>query len=339
MASFQSTERDKMSKKNMVKLAWILPVLAIFLTAGCEEQILSPNIPETPWSFIVTGDSRSDGATNGVNIRILTEIAAEIAASDAEFVLMPGDLVNGYEDPETMEIQFETWHKIMKPVYDAGIGVYPIRGNHDLGDPEGIATWNKFFDYLPDNGPKDEQNVTYSFTHKNVLIIGLDQYIKERRVNQSWLNGQLSANRNPHIFVFGHEPAFKADHEDCLDNYPDARDRFWASITKAGARTYFCGHDHFFNHARADDDGDQTNDVHQYIVGTAGAPLYDWAPPYDGDNGDYAVKNIYHAKKHGYVLVEIDGLFVTVTWMQRSGRGKYQAADIWRYTADSVKTP
>ncbi len=322
------------------KLLWILLTLTLLLPAGCEEQALRPDgteASETSWQFIVTGDSRSEDENNGVNVRILGELAAEIAKQNVDFVLFPGDLVEGFEDPKTMQSQFETWHKIMKPVYDAGIGVYPIRGNHDVGEPEDVAAWNKFFGYLPDNGPQGEKNLTYSFTHNNALMIGVDQYIKQSRVNQSWLDRQLAAKTKPHIFVFGHEPAFQADHEDCLDDYPAKRDKFWASIEKAGVRAYFCGHDHFYNHATVDDDGNPANDVHQYIVGTAGAPLYRWSPPYEGDNSDYTVENIHHARKHGYVLVEIDGLDVTVTWMQRTAGGIYRAADIWSYTAVSSR--
>ncbi|MHC5060973.1 MAG: metallophosphoesterase family protein [Planctomycetota bacterium] len=344
----------------MVKFTWIMIVLSMFLTANSEGQASGSDNPETPWSFIVTGDSRSSGENNGVNIEILGELAAEIAASDAEFVLFPGDLVDGNDGLEIMEIQFETWYNTIKPVYDAGIGVYPVRGNHDVArierkslwkrltgylrpgknkadEPDEMSAWNKFFDYLPDNGPEGEKNLTYSFTHKNALIIGIDQYIKEKRLNQPWLDEQLAAKTSPHVFVFGHDPAFKAYNKSCLDDYSRKRDRFWASIAKARGRIYFCGHDHFYDHASADDDGNPANDIHQYIIGTAGAPPYDWKPLYDGKNGDYVVKNLYHTKKHGYVLVEIAGLNATVTWMQRQGRGIYKAADTWSYTAVSSR--
>jgi 3',5'-cyclic AMP phosphodiesterase CpdA len=307
----------------------------MLLASGCEEQALKPVSTETQWRFIVTGDSRSEGENNGVNVKILGELAEEIAKQNVDFVLVPGDLVNGGVSQRRMEIQFSTWLKTMKPVYDAGIGVYPVRGNHDKGEPEDVAAWNKFFDYLPDNGPPGEKNLTYSFKHNNALIIGVDQYIKESRVNQTWLDEQLAANASGHVFIFGHEPAFKADHEDCLDDYPDARDRFCSSIEKAGARAYFCGHDHFYNHATADDNNDPTDDVHQYIVGTAGAPLYRWSPPYDGDNGPYTVQNVHYARKHGYVLVEIDGPVATLTWMQRTAPGRYQSKDTFTYTTVS----
>jgi predicted phosphodiesterase len=286
------------------------------------------------WRFIVTGDSR--GKNNGVNTVILGELAAEAIKRQVNFVLLSGDLVNGYIDQAELEGQLKTWRDTMRPVYDAGIGVYVVRGNHDLGKPEGVTAWNNVFKdkfSLPGNGPAGEKNLTYSFRHKNAFVVGVDEYVRLQRVNQTWLDTQFAANTKPHIFVFGHEPAFEAGHEGCLDVNVASRDIFWASIKKAGGRTYFCGHDHFYNHARVDDDGDPNNDIHQFIVGTAGAPLYNWSGAYDGENSRYTVKCIFHSKEYGYCLVEIDGLDVTVTWMERVGAGKYKAREVWSYTA------
>jgi hypothetical protein len=185
--------------------------------------------------------------------------------------------------------------------------------------------------------------MTYAVTHKNALIVSLDQYAGINHdtihmVNQEWLNAQLAANTRPHIFIAGHEAAFRAMHTDCLDNRPAERDAFWASIRNAGGRTYFTGHDHFYDHALVDDgDGNPDNDIHQYIIATAGAPPYTWSPPYSGDNSYYTVEQLYHAENYGYVLVEVDGLNVTLTWMERqtdnlSIPGIYHPDEVWSYT-------
>jgi len=347
-----------MRQRNALRLVFISFLFAVVSLAGCAEP---------RWRFIVTGDSR--GGDNGVNTAILSELADEVVKRQVDFAIFSGDLVKGYVDQAALESQLNTWRNTMQPVYDAGIGVYVVRGNHDVGEPAGVTAWNNVFGDMPDNGPAGEKNLTYSVTHKNALIISLDQYIRLRRVNQAWLDSQLAANTRPHIFVFGHEPAFKASHEDCLDDYVAERDAFWASIEEAGGRTYFCGHDHFYNHARVDDDPaasylrsktagsndihpvrsqsptpleakrkkaltrPTSNGIHQYIIGTAGAPLYDWSGNYDGDNSDYTVENIYHAKEYGYVLVEIAGLDVTLTWIERVDAGKYEAKEVWSYTA------
>ena len=333
-----------MRRRNALRVVFISVFLAVVSLTGCADSssCSAKRYAEQRWRFIVTGDSR--GNDNGVNMAILGELAAEVVRKQVDFVLLSGDLVNGGIDQAALESQLKTWRDTMQPVYDAGIGVYVVRGNHDLGEPPGVTAWNNVFKdkfSLPGNGPAGEKNLTYSVRHKNAFIVGVDEYVRLRRVNQSWLDAQFAANTKPHVFVFGHEPAFKAEHKDCLDDYAAERDMFWASIEKAGGRTYFCGHDHFYNHARVDDDGDPNNDIHQYIIGTAGAALYNWSGDYDGENSGYTVKGIYHSKEYGYCLVEIDGLDVTVTWMERVGAGKsarhkadkYKAREVWSYTA------
>jgi len=284
-----------------------------------------------PWRFVVTGDSR--GVQNGVNAEILQELAGQIVSQGAEFVLWTGDLVSGYGD---LEVELGYWKELMQPVYDAGIGVYPIRGNHDEGD---VDAWNRAFsgDYaLPQNGPPGEVNLTWSLVHRNALIVGLDHYIPDHsfRTDQVWLDAELAANTQPHVFVAGHVPAFKVRHWDCLHCYPAERDAFWRSLEAAQSRIYFASHDHFYDHMRLDDgDGIEDNDLHQYIVGTAGAPLYDDGL-YNGDNGAWVPQRVHHEQSYGYVMVEIDGNDVTVTWWHRVEPGQYVlGGDEFRYTA------
>lgn len=315
------------------------------------------------WRFIVTCDSRD--ALTGVNEPVLAELASEIVRHHVDFVLYPGDLVHGVRvTPEQFERQLWNWVAVMRPVYEAGIPVYVCRGNHEVGDvwdlEPGVAPdpsdnhslrWLHVFGnrihpqlVLPDDSPAGEEHMTYAFEHKNALIVALDQYGGLRHwfahsVNQGWLDERLDRNRQPHVFVFGHEPAFRTYHYDCLDAHPVRRDAFWESIKRAGGRTYFCGHDHYYDHAVVDDgDGTSANDIHQLIVATAGAPFYTWEPPYRGDNSYFVPEQLYHVTRYGYILVAVDGLDVTLTWMERRDGGPwllpaYVPAEVWGYRA------
>ncbi len=290
----------------------------------------------------------------------------EFTSQNVDFILFPGDLVSSMgSTPVQFEGQLRTWVQTMKPVYDANIAVYVCRGNHELGDvwshypnPGTQPDPNDNFSHrwlnvfgsdsepnqkLPGNGPANEKYMTYSVTHKNAFVVCLDQYAGTRhdfahKLNQTWLDAELTTNTKPHVFITGHEPAFRVRHNDCLDYFPAKRDVFWASIRNAGGRVYLTGHDHFYDHARVDDrDGDPNNDIHQYIIGTAGAPLYTWSPPYDGNNSDYTVEQWHHAKRYGYVLVEINDLDVTLNWVQRHTNnlnipGIYEHNEVWSYT-------
>ncbi len=284
---------------------------------------------DEPWRFAVFGDSR--GNDNGVNTAALSSIVNAIVDEDPEFVLFPGDLVNG----GNIASELQTWLDTMRPIYDAGIGVYPCRGNHDTnGNP---GPWNEIFkdEYaLPDNGPSNERNLTYSFSHKNAFFVSLDVYVNWHRVNQEWLDTQFAENTEPHVFVFTHAPAFAAHHSDCLDDYASSRNAFWSSLKDVGARTYFCGHDHFYDHALVDDnDGDPDNNIHQFIVGTAGAPFYNFDGNYNGINSGMTITQQHFSREYGYVIVEVDGLDVELTWMEKSG-GSYVPKDTFSYTVE-----
>jgi hypothetical protein len=315
----------------------------------------SAALAQPPWRFIVTADCRSDSASdhNGVNVTILSEIVAEILKANVDFFLFAGDLAIGASDQTEQENQFLTWRKTMLPVYQAGIPVYIVRGNHDAASyPSGITAWNNVFkdetssggmDYrLPQNGPTGELNLTYSVVHKNALILALDQLTTPNRsinyVNQTWIDAQLAANTRPHVFAFGHFTAFKMLW-DSLGDHPSNRDLFWNSLESAGARTYFCGHEHFYDRARADDDGDPNNDLYQYVIGSAGASEHTWNKdnPYPGNNSGRTITPIYHTTRFGYVIVDINDLDVTLTWMERQNNdpkfpGIYQPQDIWMYS-------
>ncbi len=280
------------------------------------------------WKFAVICDSRGDD--NEVNTAILGEIAnAIVAEGGVELVIFPGDLItNGGVS------QFQTWRDTMAPVYNAGIAVYPVRGNHD--DDNDLAWINKFGADIPDNGPSGAVNYTYYVEHNNALFIGFDHYIGSYgRIPDSWLTDLLDNNTRPHIFTFGHQPAFKVDHSDCLDDDPSERNAFVADFLGAGGRVYFCGHDHFLDILRADDgDGDPDDDFIQYLVGTAGAPLRN-TEPYNGSNSPYTPINIEHDKSYGYTIVEIDGNTVTMFYMRRTSADIYPLFHVMSYNVGS----
>lgn len=313
-------------------------VLSIAIACGSQSALAAYN-----WRFIVAGDGRgySNVPSLSVNTAILSEVVdAIVNESDIDFVLFSGDLVYGHPtSPENFEDQLIVWRDTMQPVYDAGIKVYPIRGNHDTHESYNKGVWDTIFSgpyALPDNGPAGEENVTYSFQHNNALIIGLDLYSSGyHHLNQTWLDTQFASNIQPHVFLYAHAPMFKVSHTDSTGNlYPSERNVFWESITAAGGRTYFACHDHFYNHARIDDgDGDPNNDLHQFIAGSSGATLALWDGLYNGNNGSWTPQLVYHEKEYGYMLVEIDDLHVTMTWKHRTGPNTYQAtSEVFSYS-------
>lgn len=278
------------------------------------------------WKFVIVGDSQ--GGDSGVNKDVWAHLVYAIIAEGADLVLFTGDLTGSGSQEE-----LEQWIEIAQPLYDANIGVYPIRGEHDSSE----AAWNAVFSgpyLLPQNGPKEQKNLTYSGTHKNVFFAGIDNYADRKEVHQPWLDAELKENTQPHVFVFGHEPAFAAYSSDTLDDHARERDDFWESLKNAGARAYFCGHDHFYDHARINDnDKDPSNDLHQFIVGTAGAALFDFDGNYDGNNSHYTPVQKHFAAGYGYILVEIAGANAKLTFKELKDNS-YWAADSFSYSVE-----
>jgi len=238
-----------------------------------------------------------------------------------------GDLATAGSQPE-----LEHWATLfMDPLLDAGIRVYPTRGNHD-----GIlSAWNAVFTgrrALPANGPGASE-VTYSVAHKTALLVALDRLPTALAVNQGWLDTVFAANTLPHVFVMNHYPAYSVVHSDCLDDNPAQRNAFWNSMGAAGCRVYFCGHDHLYNHARVQDSAG--NWIHQYLAGAGGAPMYTW----NGTYTDPSVEGIINLENYGYCVVDIDGAQVTLTYKQRgpSLSAPYTAADTQTYLSPLAK--
>jgi hypothetical protein len=298
------------------------------------------------FEFMITGDGRSAGTPgrmgfdeNGINKTILRELVEEALAKRPRFILYTGDLVAGYSTEAAFRSQLRDWIKIMRPVYDAGIHVYPVRGNHDASSKNSEAVWNDIFQgryALPHNGPEGEKNMTFWAQEGNSLIVGLDQWgWHTHAINQGWLDQVLRDHPQTHVFVMGHEMAFKAGHhDDCLDNNEYARDAFITSLSRAGARVYLAGHDHFYDHMEITDPANHPGlNIHQFVLGTAGAPFYH-GDEYNGHNGSWQLGHVKHIEDtYGYIWGEVDGPHVWLTFMGRTATSLYQAMDTFEYTA------
>jgi len=318
-------------------------LVGMCLTGRCESLrivISGDGRSQYPWS-----EQRSEDE-DGMNKTINREIQQAVLDEKAQVMLWTGDLVNVTDnEPGTLKRRLEAWRGVMQPLYDAGVVVLPVRGNHEVFRytdqsfqpapiPEATNVWNSVFTgqyALPDNGPDGEKNLSFFFSGDSTLIVGLDQYEnKWHSVNQAWLNQVLQDHRKPFIFVFGHEPAFMAGNhrdQDTLAADPAKRNAFWESLVHAGVQAYFCGHDHFYDHKEVVRSGENSGQVHQVTAGTAGAPFYK-SVAFDGNKSGWALTQKEHVDYTcGYLLAEISESKVIITFKERYSSGKYLPKD------------
>ncbi|WP_263417259.1 metallophosphoesterase [Terriglobus albidus] len=161
------------------------------------------------------------------------------------FVVISGDLVNKPGEPAQIAEYLRITHQL-----DAGIPLYSIPGNHDVGNvptPENLAAYRKTFgrDY-------------YSFRHGamegivlNSSIIQHPEQVMDEEVKQrEWLEAELKKAVAEHvqwIVVFQHIPWFlhDADEPDQYFNIPrSARTRYLKILKDNGVRYNFAGHLH-----------------------------------------------------------------------------------------------
>lgn len=231
----------------------------------------------TPWKFAVLCDSRSSYATdnlpayydaNGISPYFQNIASALSKETGLDFVLYPGDLARG-KKPAMDDAQFATaldlWNLQMKPVTDAGIPVYLIRGNHDAGNL--AATWNSHIT-IPVVNPviqdATQTGLTYSFTHKGSLFVGLDEYpagaAGATGYDSVFLKAQL-AKQAQHKFVFAHQPVWNYKTSE-LGPTGLAND-----LNNGGTDLYFSGHVHSYQRI-----SEKGYNFQEMIIGTGGAP-------------------------------------------------------------------
>jgi hypothetical protein len=256
----------------------IIIILMIAIIVGA----ITASTAASPWKFAVLSDINyaydSDVAANTLEF-----LVRDIKNQSVDLVIFPGDMIAGSDNIRDYKELLDSWKAMMKPLYDVGIPIYVIRGNHDaesfmndnsdlwpneFRDHEDGSIWpNEFGDHEDESImnahsdlwlnefpvlkdlPSPDGGFTYSFTHKNTKFVGFDQYINHQgRMTDSWVTTQINDSASPLNFAFGHEPFFPNAYgsngaKRSMSDDPKSRD---ALISALGTHhgTYLCGHDH-----------------------------------------------------------------------------------------------
>jgi hypothetical protein len=240
-------------------------------------QTLTPTSTVTPtdaplsgFSFVITTDISYTGGKEYIDypnfFAALLGYVKEVEAG--VFMVSPGDL-----------LPIEETRLTISQVMGEDYLWFPLPGNHDFDNLADIR-YLQNYDYDPNGeaepnivnrGPDSCPYTTYSFDYQNAHFVALNVYCNEESpwgidgsitdTIYDWLADDLAATDKEHIFIFGHEPAYPQPDEqtgilehdyESLDEYPEARDRFWQLLVESGVAAYIHGHTHTYSAMRFD---------------------------------------------------------------------------------------
>jgi hypothetical protein len=223
-----------------------------------------------------------------------------------------------------------------QPLYDAGIGFFPLRGNHESsssaanyvptvfpqttgggGNTVGASNFSSPFAGL--NG------LSYSFDYGNARFVLLDQFTRtdgsgstnNNIVDQlPWIDSRLdSKGANTHAFVFAHKELIGQNHTDTLfganpASNATAQNTYFQSLDENGVRYSIGGHDHM-HHRSLVNSPDGTSQVQNIIASSNSYKFYVPSNPTSKDetynNPDREQVVAQELYSVGYYLFNVDG--------------------------------
>jgi hypothetical protein len=266
----------------MKKLSYFKIVCALLLAMF----IGATSVMAEPWKFGVMSDTQWKANADGQNpetvaVGIINQINTQFINHGVKFVIQVGDLVdketdspNGFPSNRTMD----TRAAAAQALYDAGIGFYPLRGNHESSStasvefqalyPQTIGSGSYVYGASNFSSPFNTLNgLSYSFDYNNARFVLLDQFTRTDGTNylgssnnniidqQTWISSTLASKAaDSHAFVFGHKGLITENHTDILfganpGSNPDAQNAFIGSLYANNVHYYMGGHDHMHNRA------------------------------------------------------------------------------------------
>jgi hypothetical protein len=343
------------------------------LSALVQDAIASSIESGTPWKFGVMADTQwSNKTTDPANpgscaINIIGALNQQFIAQGVKFVVQVGDLcdVESWNCPSSYTsdpfgnagksgirtMPYRAW--AAQSLYDAGIGFFPLRGNHEgsqiaAGElptqfPQTTGAGSHVFgaSIIPSDNPQ-LAGLSYALDFGNVRIVLIDQFIRKNGTGSdvntavhdqlTWIDQTLaSRSSDSHAFVMGHKNLVGQNHTDTLFGAnttanPVDRNAFIASLqaNKVG----FCmgGHDHM-HHRSIVASPDGSAKAEQIICSSNSYKFY---IPQTTPN-DTAHKETIVAQELftiGYYIFTVDGPCVTVDFYSSSHGSDYGDIDL-----------
>lgn len=274
-----------------------------------------------PLRFIAMADSR--GSDNGINSEIIVKTFKSIkrVSPQPEFFVIPGDLVDGSRNKDTIRKQFTYFKNTASTFYDIKT-IFPGFGNHEAtAASDGEQAFNEVFSEFNANFLNGFNKTVYYFDRGPARFYmlnsnhpGESNTISDKQLE--WLKQNLDNNKKFNIF-FLHDPLYPtgAHIGSSLDQNKAQRAKLLNIINSANNPLIFCGHEHnytrrhidsSFNEKAGDVELKLTKTIYQVTVGTFGAPFYS---TYKDTKG----VDVPPITKYHYAVADISSTGINVT--------------------------
>jgi acid phosphatase type 7 len=212
----------------------------------------TPSPPDTPFHFVVFGDTRTRDALH-------RRIVAAISKDDPDFVVHTGDLVqNGYDTAQWPNF-FDIEHNLLRQTV-----FFPVLGNHERDN----AQFAEFFDLKNPYYSFNWGSAHFALIDSDVANTAPDAGARERFWSEQtqWLQNDLARSQDAQFrFVVMHHPPFTVNHKN-VGHVSTETPTLVPMFEKYHVTAVFAGHDHNYQHHFKDG-------IHYVITGGGGAPL------------------------------------------------------------------
>jgi len=242
------------------QLLWVAG-LSLTLTA-CRSASSTSAGSDSEFAFLSAGDMRQYIHAKSPTERYFDGVCeAAQRVGPGAFLVTPGDF-----DPPAP----------VRATLDQYLGTnflwYPVVGNHEIETPADMAwvrEWATHIPHLVRRGPPGAELTTYSWDYGNAHFVAVNDYFDNRAsvkskgaiadVTLKWLEDDLAATKQPHIFVIGHQPiqslpdmdSGRLRHQgESVSTNSAAAATFVALLQRYHVRAYICGHTHNTSVAR-----------------------------------------------------------------------------------------
>lgn len=327
-----------------------------------QDAVAASTATGTPWKFGVMADTQWANANDVDNpaycaINIISALNQRFIEHGVKFVVQVGDLVDkeSWTNPKTATAERTLQYRAAaaQSLYDAGIGFFPVRGNHEASVtaaaevptlfPQTKGAGDHLFNVsqVISSSIPGLVGLSYAFDVANVRIVLIDQFTRKdgtgstnsNAIDQiTWVD-QTLANRSSdtHAFVMAHKNLIGQNHTDCLFGAnatanSASRNRFMASLQANKVGYYMGGHDHM-HHRSVIASPDSASKVEQIICSSNSYKFYTpQSTPNDTTGRETVVAQELYTI--GYYVFTVDGPCVTVEFYSSSHGADYGDVDL-----------